>query len=174
MGKKRRQRGNYEIGPLGRATIIHVGFEKQLMKLLSWVFAVLMFSSCAKVISVGRLPDITLGELAFFPTIEAHTDAPIVGGNRIEVLLNGDHTFPIMLRDIRAQSRPLRLSSIFLKAVLWRASLPKPLPSAAVPASKPIFCLTITAPAIHPPKSSLRCATPVVMWSFFVGSMPRR
>ncbi|MGH7871127.1 MAG: cardiolipin synthase, partial [Candidatus Binatia bacterium] len=31
----------------------------------------------------------------------AHTDAPIVGGNRIKVLLNGDGTFPVMLQDIR-------------------------------------------------------------------------
>jgi phosphatidylserine/phosphatidylglycerophosphate/cardiolipin synthase-like enzyme len=37
----------------------------------------------------------------FFRTIEAHTDAPIVSGNRIDVLFNGDETFPAMLRDIR-------------------------------------------------------------------------
>jgi cardiolipin synthase A/B len=37
----------------------------------------------------------------FFRTIEAHTDAPIVSGNRIEVLLNGDETFPVMLQEIR-------------------------------------------------------------------------
>jgi cardiolipin synthase len=61
-----------------------------------------MFSGCARVISVKELPEITLGEPAFFPTIEAHTNAPIIGGNRVEVLLNGDGTFPVMLRDIRA------------------------------------------------------------------------
>jgi cardiolipin synthase A/B len=62
---------------------------------------VLFLSGCAKVISVQELPPITLAEATFFPTIEAHTDAPIVGGNRIEVLLNGD-TFAVMLRDIKA------------------------------------------------------------------------
>ncbi|MGH7796656.1 MAG: phospholipase D-like domain-containing protein [Candidatus Binatia bacterium] len=72
------------------------------MRLLSWLIAVLMLSGCAKVISVERLPAITLGEATFFPTIEAHTNAPIVGGNHIEILLNGDHTFPVMLRDIRS------------------------------------------------------------------------
>jgi len=61
-----------------------------------------MFAGCAKVVSVERLPDITLSEATFFPTIEAHTDAPIVSGNRIDVLLNGDETFPVMLRDIKA------------------------------------------------------------------------
>ena len=66
-----------------------------------WLLLILLFSGCAKVISVQELPTISLGEATFFPTIEAHTDAPIVAGNRIEVLLNGD-TFAVMLRDIRA------------------------------------------------------------------------
>ena len=53
--------------------------------------------------STSRLSNsrITVGEPAFFPTIEAYTDAPIVGGNRVEILLNGDQTFPVMLRDIK-------------------------------------------------------------------------
>jgi cardiolipin synthase len=72
------------------------------MKWLTWLLAIWMFSGCARVISVKELPEITLGEPAFFPTIEAHTNAPIIGGNRVEVLLNGDETFPVMLRDIRA------------------------------------------------------------------------
>ena len=68
---------------------------------LRWGFLLFILAGCAKVISVQQIPPITLGEATFFPTIEAHTDAPIVGGNRIEVLLNGD-TFPVMLRDIRS------------------------------------------------------------------------
>jgi cardiolipin synthase len=56
---------------------------------------------CAKVFAVRQVPAVTLGEATFFRTIEAHTDAPIVSGNRIEVLLNGDETFPVMLREIR-------------------------------------------------------------------------
>jgi cardiolipin synthase len=67
-----------------------------------WLFAIFLFAGCATVISVERIPEITLGEPSFFPTIEAHTGAPIAGGNRIDVLLNGDETFPIMLRDIKA------------------------------------------------------------------------
>jgi cardiolipin synthase len=66
------------------------------------LFAIFLFAGCATVISVERIPEITLGEPSFFPTIEAHTGAPIAGGNRIDVLLNGDETFPIMLRDIKA------------------------------------------------------------------------
>ena len=71
------------------------------MRLLCVFFSIFMLSGCAKVISVERIPEIRLGEQTFFPTIEAHTDAAIVGGNRIDILLNGD-TFPVMLRDIKA------------------------------------------------------------------------
>jgi cardiolipin synthase len=72
------------------------------MRSLRWCFLLFLLCGCAKIISVERLPDITLGEATFFPTIEAHTDAAITGGNRIEILLNGDDTYPVMLRDIRA------------------------------------------------------------------------
>jgi cardiolipin synthase A/B len=71
------------------------------MKRLYSLFAILVFVGCAKVLAVRQVPEITLGEASFFRTIEAHSDAPIVSGNRIEVLLNGDETFPSMLREIR-------------------------------------------------------------------------
>ena len=62
--------------------------------------ALLFFWGCASVLPVYRLSEISVGEPAFFPTIEAYTDAPILGGNRIQVLFNGDETFPAILRDI--------------------------------------------------------------------------
>ena len=65
------------------------------------LFGILLLSGCAKVFAVRQVPDVALGQSQFFPTIEAHTDAPIVGGNRIEVLLNGDGTFPRMLAEIK-------------------------------------------------------------------------
>lgn len=71
------------------------------MKRLYWLFVVLAFLGCAKVFAVREIPQITFGDPTFFRTIEAHTDAPVVAGNRIDVLLNGDETFPIMLREIR-------------------------------------------------------------------------
>ncbi len=80
------------------------------MRRLRWYFLLVILSGCAKVISVERLPDITLAEPSFFPTIEAHTDAPITGGNRIDVLLNGDGTFPFMLRDIKAAKSTITFS----------------------------------------------------------------
>jgi cardiolipin synthase len=72
------------------------------MKRLNWLFAILLLLGCASVLSVKEIPETTLGQAAFFPTIEAHTDAPIVGGNRIDILLNGDETFPAILRAIKS------------------------------------------------------------------------
>src|SRR4030095_14244288 len=77
------------------------------MRRAFWSLLVLLLLGCAKVISVYKIPDITLGEPSFFPTIEAHTDAPIVGGNRVDILLNGDETFPAMLRDIKSATRTI-------------------------------------------------------------------
>jgi phosphatidylserine/phosphatidylglycerophosphate/cardiolipin synthase-like enzyme len=71
------------------------------MKIARWLPAIVFSIACAKVLPVYQIPEITVGEPAFFPTIEAYTDAPIVGGNRVEILLNGDQTFPVMLRDIK-------------------------------------------------------------------------
>jgi cardiolipin synthase len=72
------------------------------MKQSTWLIALIFTLGCAKVLAVREIPGIVVGEPSFFRTIEAHTDAPIVAGNRIEVLLNGNETFPAMLRDIRA------------------------------------------------------------------------
>ena len=73
------------------------------MRHLNWILLpVLLIFGCAKVVGVDQIPPVTLGEPTFFPTIEAHTDAPIMAGNRVDVLLNGDETFPVMLRDIKS------------------------------------------------------------------------
>jgi cardiolipin synthase len=77
-------------------------FFKKMIREFNWLFVILLVLGCANVLAVRQIPEIVLGEATFFPTIEAYTDAPIVGGNRIEVLLNGDETFPSMLREIRS------------------------------------------------------------------------
>jgi cardiolipin synthase len=77
------------------------------MRRACWLLAVLLILSCAKVLPVYEIPEITLSEPSFFPTIEAHTDAPIVGGNRIDILLNGDDTFPVLLEEIKKAKRTI-------------------------------------------------------------------
>jgi cardiolipin synthase len=48
-----------------------------------------------------------LGEPAFFPTLEAHAQAPITGGNRLTILLNGEQIYPAILNAIRRARRTI-------------------------------------------------------------------
>jgi len=66
-----------------------------------WVLGIVLLWGCASVLKVQDVPEVRLDQAAFFPTIEAHTDAPILAGNRIDILRNGDETFPVMLREIK-------------------------------------------------------------------------
>jgi len=77
-------------------------FFTNMLRIRPWYLVLLILVGCAKVIAVRETPEIFLGESTFFPTIEAHTDAPITLGNKIDILLNGDETYPAMLRDIKA------------------------------------------------------------------------
>lgn len=76
--------------------------QRIALRRIKWLSAAILFWGCAGVLQVYKIPEVTLGEPSFFPTIEAHTDALIVGGNRVELLLNGDGTFPVMLRAIKS------------------------------------------------------------------------
>jgi cardiolipin synthase len=73
------------------------------MRYWNWllVFAMFLLCGCAKVIVVRDIPPIMVGHASFFPTIEAHTDATITAGNHIDILLNGDQTYPAILSEIR-------------------------------------------------------------------------
>ena len=46
-------------------------------------------------------PDVHVGEQAFVRSLEAHTLSTPIGGNRAQLLLNGDQIFPAMLTAIR-------------------------------------------------------------------------
>ena len=85
------------------------------MRRLHWLCAIFLLLGCVKVLPVRDIPDIALGQASFYPTIEAHTDAPIVGGNRIDILLNGDGTFPIMLREIRSAKSTITFSQYLVE-----------------------------------------------------------
>ena len=50
----------------------------------------LALSACTLSRPDYRSPDVTVGEPAFVRTLEAHTEAPLVRGNRAQILLNGD------------------------------------------------------------------------------------
>jgi cardiolipin synthase A/B len=58
-------------------------------------------AACSNVPVHRTLPALNLGEPSFFPTIEAHAQAPIVGGNRLKLLLNGEQIYPAIMDAIR-------------------------------------------------------------------------
>jgi cardiolipin synthase A/B len=68
---------------------------------------------CARVQPHVSLPALRLGEPSFFPTLEAYAGAPIVGGNTVEILLNGEHIFPAVLAGIRAAQRTITYAQYY-------------------------------------------------------------
>jgi cardiolipin synthase len=70
-------------------------------------------AGCARVQPHLALPALTLGEPSFFPTLEAYASAPIVGGNAVEILLNGEHIFPAVLTAIRSAQRTITYAQYY-------------------------------------------------------------
>lgn len=79
------------------------------------LLAVFLFTGCASVPEVSRVSGVVLGEPSFFPTIAAHTDAPIIGGNRVELLFNGEQIFPAMLQAIRSARKSITYAQYLYK-----------------------------------------------------------
>ena len=75
----------------------------------------LLLTGCAKVRAIDDVPNIELGDTSFFPTIEALTDAPISGGNKIEILENGEAIFPAMLREIKNAKSTITFAQYLFK-----------------------------------------------------------
>jgi cardiolipin synthase len=77
----------------------------------------LLFSAatagCVKVTPHFSLPPLSLGEPSFFPTLEAYALAPIVGGNSVEFLLNGEQIFPSMVEAINGAQRTITYAQYF-------------------------------------------------------------
>jgi cardiolipin synthase A/B len=56
-------------------------------------------------------PDVEVGESAFVRAMEAHTMSSLVGGNRAEVLVNGEQIFPAMLAAIRSARQTITFAN---------------------------------------------------------------
>jgi cardiolipin synthase len=77
------------------------GRVRATLPMTALLITVLLAGACSHVPVHRTLPAMNLGEPAFFPTLEAHAQAPIVGGNRLTLLLNGEQIYPAILRAIR-------------------------------------------------------------------------
>src|SRR5881296_1861401 len=60
-----------------------------------------VITGCAAVPPHLELPTLDIKQPAFAATLGAYTGTTVVGGNRIEILLNGDEIFPAKLALIR-------------------------------------------------------------------------
>jgi cardiolipin synthase A/B len=77
------------------------------------VLCLAIAGGCARVQPHVSLPSLTLGEPSFFPTLEAYAGAPIVGGNTVEILLNGEQIFPAVLASIRSAQRTITYAQYY-------------------------------------------------------------
>lgn len=59
------------------------------------------------------LPEVAVTDPAFGPTVAAQAGAPLVAGNRIELLLNGDEIFPAKLAAIRSARTSIAYAEYF-------------------------------------------------------------
>jgi cardiolipin synthase len=84
-----------------------------IARLLLAVAILLPVTGCAGLHAHLVLPELELGEPSFFPTLEAYTATPIVPGNRVEILLNGEEIFPAMLQAIRGARRTITYAQYF-------------------------------------------------------------
>lgn len=68
-----------------------------------------LLTSCGSPVAVRDFPELAPGSASFFATLAAHTDARFLNGNRVEILLDGDGTFPAILEAIRNARRTITI-----------------------------------------------------------------
>jgi cardiolipin synthase len=78
------------------------------------LLAASLATSCSAATAPTRVsPPIDLAAPSFLQSMAAQTDAPYVGGNRAEILLDGDGTFPHILSAIRGAERSITFAQYF-------------------------------------------------------------
>jgi cardiolipin synthase A/B len=84
------------------------------VRVLTWlVGAVALMVACAPVQRHFALPDLTISEPSFMPTLEALTGAAVTTGNEVDLLLNGDEIFPAQIAAIRAARDTITYAQYF-------------------------------------------------------------
>ena len=63
--------------------------------------------------TIERIPELAVREPAFVATLEAQLGTPAVGGNRVELLLNGDQIFPALLAAVRSAHSSIEYAQYF-------------------------------------------------------------
>ncbi len=72
-----------------------------------WLFFAAWLAGCASTPTPLSLPALTIEDPAFKASLEAFAGAPIVGNNRVKILLNGEETFPSLIEAIRSAQKTI-------------------------------------------------------------------
>ena len=79
----------------------------------AWLLVAALTLGCTGLDAHEKLPEVALGEPAFYPTLEAYGGAPVVSGNDVRILLNGDEIFPAILQAIRSARTSITYAQYF-------------------------------------------------------------
>jgi cardiolipin synthase A/B len=72
-------------------------------------------AGCARLPPHRELPALSVDDPAFIATVAAHTSAPVVDGNRVDILLDGEEIFAAMIAAIRSARRTITYSQFLYK-----------------------------------------------------------
>jgi cardiolipin synthase len=86
------------------------------MPLIAILTIAAALTGCAHVnTELTKLPDVELGESAFYPTLQAYAGAPIIGGNDVQILLNGEQIFPGQLAAIKTARKSITYAQYYFE-----------------------------------------------------------
>jgi cardiolipin synthase A/B len=81
----------------------------------AWTLVAVLALGCTTVTAHQKLPEVELGEPSFYPTLEAYAGAPIVSGNEVRILLNGEEIFPAIVEAIRSAKTSITYAQYFFE-----------------------------------------------------------
>ena len=79
------------------------------------LFLIVLAAACAPLPPKLSLPRMAITDPAFQKSLEAFTGAPISGDNKVDILLNGDETFPVLLKDLRAAEKTITFEAFIFR-----------------------------------------------------------
>src|SRR5262249_49861055 len=89
------------------------GVRRSVMHWAAWVAVAVLGVGCGSPDVDRTTPAVELGEHSFHATLEAYAGAPIVSGNDVRILLNGDKIFPALLGAIGSARTPITYAQHF-------------------------------------------------------------
>jgi cardiolipin synthase A/B len=98
------------LSPITTGTAVPRRLAASLVHILC---GAVVLAGCATLNAPYSVPVLRVGEGSFFATLEAYTQVPIVGDNRVEILLNGDEIFPTRLDAVRSARHTITFAQYY-------------------------------------------------------------